>query len=103
MKTTKNDSTAEILKEFDDFFKGTKVVETPARNLNVEIVRDFFIKQLQRQREEIVKLFRDEVIGEDDIYDTSKPWTDTEKIVNRNMMNRNRLREEQRQELDKLK
>jgi len=52
MKTKK-----QILKEFDEFFRGTTTIKAPSKELNLAIVKDFFSKALDE--------YKMEVIGED--------------------------------------
>lgn len=99
--TGKNDSTrAKILKEF----KLTVAQSAPFTFLGRWNDADFdwleqgFLKALARQREEIVRSFRDEVIGKDELHTGGFADANNDLIVNRN-----RLRAELRRKLDKLK
>lgn len=40
---------------FDEFFVGTKTIETPARNLNINIVKDWIAKELETARREAME------------------------------------------------
>lgn len=105
MKTTKNDSTAEWEKEFRTGIE--KAYELAASfddasdfECAVRYAIDFIVKALQRQREEIVRSFRDEVIGEDE---TTQLISNNRVLAESQLFkDRNTLRAEQRQKLDKL-